>query len=151
METRLYDRWFDMGMLVLRLGFGLGFLVYHGWGKITGGPEVWEAVGGAVSHMGIDFGHTYFGFAAAVAEAGGGICIAAGFLFRPAATLLAVTMLMATTQHIVTGRGTPAHAFKNLWVAVGIAMIGPGRYSIDHWIARRRQPPTIELPETPVR
>lgn len=23
METKLYDRWFDAGMLVLRLGFGL--------------------------------------------------------------------------------------------------------------------------------
>jgi len=146
METRLYDRWFDVGMLMLRLGFGLGFLFYHGWEKITGGPERWARVGSAVSHTGIDFGHTYFGFVAALAESVGGICVAAGFLFRPAALLIAITMFMATTQHIVTGQGTPGHAFKNLWVAVGIAFVGPGRYSVDHLIARRRRGPTIELP-----
>jgi putative oxidoreductase len=147
--TRPGDRWFDVGMLVLRLGFGLGFLVYHGWAKIVGGPERWAAVGSAVSHIGIHFGHTFFGFMAAVAEAVGGVCVAAGFLFRPAAILIAITMLMATTQHLVTGRGTPGHSFKNLWVAVGIALIGPGRYSVDHWIERRRRGPTIELPGTP--
>jgi putative oxidoreductase len=147
METRFYDRWFDIGMLVLRLGFGLGFLFYHGWGKLVGGPERWAGVGGAVRHVGIEFGHTYFGFVASVAESVGGLCVAAGFFFRPAAILIALTMFMATTQHIVTGQGTPAHSFKNLWVAVGIALIGPGRYSIDHWIARRRARPTITLPE----
>lgn len=137
MGTRVHDRWFDTGMLLLRLGFGLGFLFYHGWRKLTGGPEAWARVGGAVSHLGIDFGHTAFGFIAAVAESVGGVCIAAGFLFRPAAVLIALTMLMATTQHIVTGQGTPGHAFKNLWVAVGIAMIGPGRYSVDSWLSSR--------------
>lgn len=147
METRDDDRWFDTGMLVLRLGFGLGFLFYHGWGKLIGGPERWAGVGSAASNFGIEFGHTYFGFVAAVAESIGGLCVAAGFLFRPAAILIAITMFTATTQHIVSGQGTPAHAFKNLWVAVGIALIGPGRYSIDHWIGRRRGSPTIEIPE----
>jgi hypothetical protein len=37
-----------------------------------------------------------------------------------------------------TGVGTPGHWFKDFWVAVGIALIGPGRYSLDHWIAQRR-------------
>jgi putative oxidoreductase len=132
------SRWFHVGMLVLRLGFGLGFLFYHGWAKIVGGPERWAGVGGAVAHLGIHFGHTFFGLMAAVAEAAGGVLLAAGLLFRPAAILIAITMLVATVQHVVTGVGTPGHSFKNFWVAVGIALIGPGRYSLDHWIAQRR-------------
>lgn len=139
------ERWMDAGLLVLRLGFGLGFTYYHGWAKLTGGPERWADVGSAVEHLGIGFGHTFFGFLAAFAESIGGLLIAAGFLFRPAALLVAGTMFVAWVMHITTGRGSPANAFKNLWVALGLALIGPGRYSIDHWLASRRNPPEIEL------
>ena len=34
-------RRYDVGLLILRLGFGLGFVYYHGWGKIVGGPDRW--------------------------------------------------------------------------------------------------------------
>jgi putative oxidoreductase len=144
-------RWVDVGLLVLRLGFGLGFVFFHGWAKLTGGPERWAGVGSAVEHLGIGVGHTAFGFLAALAEAVGGLCIAAGLLFRPAAALLAGTMFVAWLQHVITGSGTPAHAFKNLWVALGLAVIGPGRYSVDHWLASRNQPPEIEIPRDPSR
>ncbi|MFW6330618.1 MAG: DoxX family protein [Gemmatimonadota bacterium] len=102
-------------------------------------------VGGAVEHLGIGFGHTFFGFLAALAESVGALLIAAGFLFRPAAALLAGTMLVAWVMHVATGQGTPAHSFKNLWIAVGLAFMGPGRYSVDHWLKRRRGAPAIEL------
>jgi len=45
----------DVGILILRVGLGVMF-IFHGWPKISGGPQVWEAVGGAVSAMGIKFG-----------------------------------------------------------------------------------------------
>jgi putative oxidoreductase len=132
------QRAFDLGMLILRLGFGLGFTYFHGWGKITGGPEAWARTGGAVENLGIGFGHTFFGFMAAFAEAIGGLMIAAGFLFPLASALIAATMFVAWTRHVITGQGTPAHAFKNFWVASGLFFIGPGRYSVDHWLATRR-------------
>lgn len=147
----LRNRWPDIGLLLLRLGFGLGFIYFHGWGKLTGGPERWAGVGSAVEVFGIGFGHTFFGFMAAVAEAIGGTCIAAGFLFRPAAVLIALTMFTAWTGE-VTGDRNPAHTFKNMWVAIGLAFIGPGRYSVDHWIRNRRRGPEIELErEVPAR
>ena len=139
------QRWVDIGLLVLRLGFGIGFLFFHGWGKITGGAERWTGVGGAVENLGIGFGHTYFGFIGSIAESVGGLLIALGFLFRPAALLLAGTMFVAWVMHVTTGQGTPAHAFKNFWVALGLALIGPGRYSVDHWLAKRKRPPEISL------
>lgn len=135
----------DIGLLLIRLGFGLGFLYYHGWSKLVGGPERWTGVGDVLEHFGIGVGHTLFGFMAAFAESVGGLLIAIGFLTRPAAILVAGTMFVAWYGHVASGRGNPAHAFKNLWVALGLAFIGPGRYSVDAWIARNRRPPEIEI------
>jgi putative oxidoreductase len=131
--TAHYGR-IDLGLLLLRVGVGLGFIYFHGWEKISGGPERWAAVGGAVRHLGIDFGHTEFGFLAAFSESVGGLLIALGLLFRPAAALLFMTMTMATVQHVATGQGTPAHAFKNAWVFLGLLIAGPGRLSVEAWV-----------------
>ena len=121
----------DIGLLVFRLGFGLGFLFFHGWGKLTGGPETWTQVGGAVEVFGIGFGHTVFGFIAAFAESVGGLMIALGLFYRPFCDLLALTMFTAAVMHIATGQGSPNHAVKNVFVAFGARFIGPGKYSLD--------------------
>lgn len=137
MPTLVPERYRDVGLLVLRIGFGLGFLYFHGWAKLVGGPERWSQVGSAMSHLGIEVGHTFFGFLAAFAESVGGLLFAVGFLFRPAAVLIACTMIVAAIQHIVTGNGTPAHAVKNAFVSLGLVLVGPGRYSVDNWLAKR--------------
>ena len=36
---------YDVGLLVLRLGIGTSMLVFHGYGKLSGGPEKWEKIG----------------------------------------------------------------------------------------------------------
>ena len=128
----------DLGLLVLRLGFGIGFVYYHGWGKVTGGPERWEGLGGAMSRFGIDFAPQFWGFMAMLSESLFALFIAVGFLFRPAALFLAITMFVAWVGHVVSGQGTPAHAFKNMAVALGLVFIGPGKYTVDAWLARRK-------------
>jgi uncharacterized membrane protein YphA (DoxX/SURF4 family) len=40
-------------------------------------------------------------------------------------------------NHIASGVGTPAHAFKNMWMFLGFMMIGPGKYSLDALLSRR--------------
>ncbi len=127
----------DLGILLVRLGFGLGFVWFHGWAKITGGPERWAGIGGAMENFGIGFGHTFFGFMAALTESVVAVMFAAGFFFRPSCLLLAFVMLTAATQHIVSGQGTAAHAFKNLFVFLGFGLIGPGKYSVDAMLRKK--------------
>ena len=73
----------DSGMLVIRIGIGLLFL-NHGVPKLLGGPEFWAKLGSAMGNFGIDFGHAFFGFFAAFAEAVGGLLLISGFLLHPA-------------------------------------------------------------------
>ena len=66
------DRYRDLGLLILRLGFGLAFVWYHGYPKLAGGPEMWARIGDAVSNVGITVGYPAWGLAAALSEALGG-------------------------------------------------------------------------------
>ena len=128
----------DIGLLIVRLGFGLGFFWYHGLPKLRGGPSSWENTGSVMANFGMGFGAEWWGLAAAVSECIGGLLIAAGFLFRPAAVAIALVMSVAATVHVVTGEGSPAHSGKNAFLFYGLLFIGPGRYSVDALLRRRR-------------
>ncbi len=128
----------DAGLLILRVGFGLSFIYFHGWSKMMGGPERWEGLGESLSRFGIDFAPQFWGFMAMLSETLFALFIAVGFLFRPAALLVAFTMLVASLGHMLSGQGNAGHSFKNMWVAVGLIFIGPGKYSVDAWLARRK-------------
>lgn len=119
----------DLGLLLLRLGLG-GMFVYHGLPKLLGGPARWEALGRATRAFGIDFAPTFFGFMAAVAEAGGGLCLALGLLFRPALAMLVSTMVVAAAFHLDRGDGfgKASHAIEAAIVFASMLLIGPGRY-----------------------
>ena len=131
------DRHYDLGLLIIRLGFGLGFVWFHGLPKLMGGVERWAATGGAMESLGIGIGAQWWGLAAALFETAGGLLFALGLLFRPVALGLMVVMVVATVNHFATGEGSPAHSFKNVWLFAGLVLTGPGRYSIDALISDR--------------
>lgn len=127
------SRYRDYGLLILRVGLGIMFL-YHGVPKLLGGPGVWEKLGGAMGNLGISFAPTLWGLMAALAEAGGGLALAAGFLFRPACALLTFTMFVAALKHLSTpGEGlfAASHAIEVGIVFLSLILIGPGRFSLD--------------------
>ena len=126
------ERKISLGLLILRIGVGLAFVV-HGYPKIFGGPEKWTGVGQmALTPFGIDYAHTFFGLMAALSEFGGGLCVALGILFRPACVLMAVTMAMATNMHLNHGDdfGKYSHALELFFVFVGLTLTGAGDYSM---------------------
>ena len=122
----------DIGYLILRLGFG-ALMARHGWPKIIGGPEKWESVGSNMSAIGITFLPVFWGFCAAIAEFVGGICVAVGILFRPACTLIVLTMIVAFAANF---RGDSSFGDWSEAAEVGIAflamlLMGPGRFSLS--------------------
>lgn len=122
----------NFGLLLLRLGLGAMF-IWHGYGKITGGPELWIKIGQATSAVGIHFAPKFFGFMATLSEFGGGICLVLGFLMRPACLMMAITMTVAASMHLTHGDGlaVASHAIEVGIVFYSLILIGPGRLSLD--------------------
>jgi putative oxidoreductase len=69
---------------------------------------------------------------AAVAEAGGGLCLALGILFRPALALLLSTMVVAVAFHLDRGDGfgKASHAIEAAILFGSLLWIGPGRHRV---------------------
>lgn len=125
-------RYRDFGLLVLRIGLGVMFL-WHGAPKLLGGPEKWEKLGSAMTSTGINAIPVFWGFMASFSEFFGGICLILGLLFRPACTLLTITMAVAASMHLGKGDGLngASHAIEDGIVFLSLLLIGPGKYSID--------------------
>lgn len=128
----------NLGLLVLRLGLGGMFIVAHGLPKLMGGPERWKAVGGAMANLGITFAPTAWGFAAAMAEFGGGILLVLGLFTRFASVAMAFTMLVATVQYFAKGSTLlqASHSIEVGIALVALALMGAGAHSLDRRLGK---------------
>jgi len=135
----LYSRteYRELGILILRAGFGILFL-FHGYPKLAGGPDSWSKLGGAVIDLGINFIPTFWGFMAALSEFGGGLLLILGLFTRFASFFLLVTMMVATIMHIGNGDsfGRYSHALKAAIVFLSFMLIGSGKYSLDEFLIK---------------
>jgi putative oxidoreductase len=146
----------DLGRLALRLS-GLLMAFGHGWGKVQslvtgGGERLVEGVGA----LGFPW-PLVFAWAAALAEFAGGLLVALGLATRVAAAFAGFTMAVAAFMvhhahgHLLAnlglvpvdektreGWGNPEMALLYLLIFVSVALAGPGRYSIDARLAKRR-------------
>ena len=135
---RTLDSYRDLGLLVLRVGFGATFFWYHGYPKLSGGPDTWERIGSAVSSVGITFGFPAWGLAAGLVEGVGGLLFAAGLFFRPVCVAMLTVMAMATLDQFGRAMPQPEHALKNAFVLAGMFLVGPGRYTLAALFRRSR-------------
>lgn len=126
----------DLGLLIIRLVIGLLF-VGHGAQKLFGwfGGYGLQGTGGWFDSIGMKPGVT-MALLAGLAELIGGLLFAAGLLTPVAALMIAGTMLVSIIKvHGVNGLWSTSNGYEYnltlLAVAVGLALIGPGRYAID--------------------
>lgn len=127
----------DLGLLIIRVGIGLSMFLFHGYPKISGGPDQWTRVGANMQNLGIQFYPVAWGLMAALSESVGSVLLALGLFFRPAAAVLAFTMLVATLRHMSlpadaanAGWSGASHALELMAVYLGLLLIGPGKYSL---------------------
>jgi putative oxidoreductase len=133
------ERYKDEGLLIIRIGLGIMFIL-HGLPKMTGGPERWIQVGGAMANLGINFAPAFWGFMAAFAELVGGACLLLGLFQQIACLLIAFTMLVAAIFHLKRGDGLmgASHAIEVGIVFLGLIFIGSGKYSFDALFKKKK-------------
>lgn len=124
----------DLALLIIRLALGIT-MALHGYNKIKGGiPNTakWFASIGMRPPI-------VQAWAAAITEIGGGLMFAAGLLMPLAAAAMIGLMVVA---YVVAHRKNGFFIFRpnQGWeyvfmlgvIALGVGMIGAGRYSLDH-------------------
>jgi putative oxidoreductase len=133
----------DFGLLVLRVGIGLMFVLVHGLPKIIGGASMWAGLGGAFNRLlGVAFIPAFWGFLAALSEFGGGMCLVAGVLFRPACGFMLFTLVIAIASIIRGGYGldSASQPVELGLVLLSLIFTGPGRFTLPNLFVSIRAP-----------
>jgi putative oxidoreductase len=130
-----------VGRLALRLAVG-GFFVGHGTQKLFGwfGGNGLDATASGFEKLGLRPGRAA-AVVAGVAEAGGGLLLAAGLETPLAATALTATMLTAIERvHLKNGpwvtRGGYEYNVVLIASVLALAEAGPGKLSLDAVLGR---------------
>lgn len=121
----------DTGKLLLRLALGL-LILLHGIAKLMSGPA---SILGTVEKAGLP---EPFGYLVYVGEVLAPLLLIVGFWTRPAALVIAINMMFAVyLVHAgqlfqLTRQGGWALELQGMYfvVAVAIALLGAGRYSV---------------------
>ena len=126
---------FDAGLLALRLGFGLTLAFGHGLDKALALGKFMQSV----ARHGFPVPEVMAPLAM-LSELVGGIFLALGLYTRPASAFVIFTMLGAA---FVVHGGDPFSkketALAYALVAFVLIVTGPGRYSLDARLERRRR------------
>lgn len=133
----------DLGLFLIRVIFGLAFAA-HGAQKLFGwfGGYGLAGTGGFLESLGFRPGKT-FATAAALAEFVGGLLLALGFLGPVGPALMLSVMVVASiTVHRKNGFFVATNGIEHPLLmaaaAVGLALTGPGRYSLDQALGNYR-------------
>lgn len=125
--------------LPLRIGAGVTFAA-HGAQKLFGwfGGYGLEGTAGWMASIGLEPGYL-MALAAGSAEFFGGLALAAGVLVRPAALVLAITMLVAIfTVHFANGFFMSANGYEFalalFMMSAALFVRGAGSFSLDRLI-----------------
>jgi putative oxidoreductase len=128
----------EVSRLLLRVGLGVSF-IFHGYPKIAGGVHMWYLIGLKIKSIGVTILATTFGFAASCSEFVGGIFLIIGFLIRPSAFVLTISMIVALFFLLSKQAEFDdySHPLELIFVFLFLLVTGADRFSVDYIINRR--------------
>lgn len=130
----------NTALLLGRITTGFLMVKLHGWSKLMAGTERWEGLGSKLAEaIGLDFMSIPLGFMASFAESIAAVLIILGLTTRPAAFLLAFTMLVASFKKLEGGLKAAELPLLFLTLSLIILLCGAGKYSLDHRIFGRKK------------
>ncbi|HMN43113.1 MAG TPA: DoxX family protein [Povalibacter sp.] len=126
------ERTEDYGKLILRLALG-GLILFHGVAKLTGGIGF---IADVVAKAGLP---SFVAYGVYVGEVVAPVLLIAGWYSRIAAAVIAINMVFAIAlvhvPELFTLNGSGGWALELqgmfLFTAVAVALLGPGRFSIN--------------------
>jgi len=123
----------NIGLLLLRIIAGLSMAFAHGMGKIP--PS--EGFIAGVAEMGFPAAG-FFSWMAGISEFIGGMFLVVGFLTRPSALLMGITMSVAVfVRHASDPFATQEKAVLYLGICLLFVLVGSGKYGVDGFIGER--------------
>lgn len=130
----------NAGILIIRAGLGI-LMFLHGYPIVVGGPDRWEETGSTMQYLGVEIAPMFFGFLTGVIELFGGLFLIMGVFFTPVLVMLLVVRLASAFQQIASGDDFSiyAHSLEMAMVLIGLMFIGPGQYSVQNRVNRRRR------------
>lgn len=131
----------SFGLLLIRVFLGLG-IAAHGYQKLAGEGGL-AGFTGYLTSLGVPYPQ-YAAYLSVGAELVGGVLLAVGFLTRFVALALAINMFVAVitvhrTSYFLDNQPPGMEYALNLGIVfLALVFTGPGRYSIDNRLFRRR-------------
>src|SRR3954469_16817802 len=131
MRMQFLGKYREMGLLIMRVGLGVLFIVLTG-PVLLAGPTRWGAFGSAIKSLGLHSHFQIWGFIGALVGCLGGALMIFGLFFRPGVLLVLALTFVHLLGSLGGGplRGNLA-AVELCVILIGLLFVGPGKYSVD--------------------
>ena len=128
MRMQFLAKYRETGLLLMRLGLGVLFIIMTG-PILLGGTSAWAHNGEAIRNLGLHTHFQFWGFVGALMGCIGGALMIFGLFFRLGDLLVVVL----TFVHLLGIRSyrTELAAIELAIMLVGLLFVGPGKYSVD--------------------
>jgi putative oxidoreductase len=129
------ERAFDLGILILRVFPGIGLLVFHGWGKLTRIPGIFETFPNPIG-----LGPALSAGLVIFAEVFCTLAVILGLYTRWAAVPIVIFFLVAALiQHAPDPWAKKEFALVYAVPFVALIFTGGGRYALDTMLRRGKR------------